>query len=67
MRPVAYIVHRVFVKDADGRRLEERRFRDNDDPERGRPALAAYIASLKSRGANWERRYDAHVRNLAVN
>jgi integrase len=59
---VAHIVHRVIVKDDAGRRLEERRFRDGDHPERGRVAMAAYLADLKARGIAAERRYEVSAR-----
>ena len=59
---MAHIVHRVIAKDVRGRRIEERRFRDGDHPERGRPALNAYLADLRGRGLTVERRYEVCIR-----
>jgi len=59
---VAHVVHRVIVKDDAGKRIEERRFRDGDHPERGRQALATYLADLRARGLSADRRYEVSTR-----
>jgi len=59
---MAHVVHRVIVKDDEGRRIEERRFRDGDHPERGKQALSAYLADLRARGLTAERRYEVSTR-----